>query len=72
MSSSVHIDNKSKDILFLGKGSTQGVDDTTSTAESKYHINFTQSKKRFVLSLNYNDSSRFLFVNDTDLFKTKD
>ena len=32
MSSSVHIDNKNKDILILGKGPTQGLDDTTLTA----------------------------------------
>ena len=33
MSSSVHIDNKKKDILILADGPTQGLDDTTSTAE---------------------------------------
>ena len=27
MSSSVHIDNKNKDILILGEGPTQGLDD---------------------------------------------
>ena len=32
MSSSVHIDNKNKDILILGEGLTQGLNDTTSTA----------------------------------------
>ena len=41
MSSSVHIDNKNKDILILGEGATQGLDDTTLTAEVKYPINFT-------------------------------
>ena len=30
MSSSVHIDNKKKDILILGKGPTQGFDDVNS------------------------------------------
>ena len=29
MRSSVHIDNKKKDILILGKGPTQGFEDTT-------------------------------------------
>ena len=29
MSSSVHIDNKKKDILILDKGPTKGLDDTT-------------------------------------------
>ena len=35
MSSSVHIDNKEKDILILGEEPTQGLDDTTLTAEAK-------------------------------------
>ena len=42
MSSSVHIDNKNKDVLILGDGPTQELDDTTLTAEVKYPINFTQ------------------------------
>ena len=53
MSSSVHIDNESKDILILGEGPTQGLDGTTLTGEARYLINFTQSGKRFVLSLLY-------------------
>ena len=36
MSSSVHIDNKKKDILTLGFGPKQGLDDTTLTAEAQY------------------------------------
>ena len=47
----MHIDNKKKDILILGEGPTQGFDDTTLTAEAKWSIIFTQSGKRFVLSL---------------------
>ena len=54
MSSSVHIDNKGKDILILGKGPTQRLDHTTLTAEATDPINFAQSRKRFVLSLHYN------------------
>ena len=74
LGSSVHVDNKVKDILVLGEGSTQGLDDTTLTAETKYPINFTQSGKRFVLSIHYNGSNSFLFVNDTkiDKFNVKD
>ena len=48
---SVHIDNKKKDILILGEGPTQGSDDTTLTAQAKWPIIFTESRKRFVLSL---------------------
>ena len=36
MSSSVHIVNKKKDILILGIGPTQGLDDATSTAETQH------------------------------------
>ena len=43
MSSSVSIYNKNKDILILGERPTQGLDDTTLTAEAKYPINFTQT-----------------------------
>ena len=74
MSPSVHINNKGKYILILGEGLTQGLDDTTLTAEVKYPINFTQLRKRVVLSLHYNGSNSFLFVNDTKIyqFKAKD
>ena len=37
MSSSVHIDNKNKDILILGEEPTQGLDDTT-LIEAKYPV----------------------------------
>ena len=49
LSSSVHVDNKNKDILVLGEGPTQRVDSTTLTAEAKHPINFTPPRKRFVL-----------------------
>ena len=74
MSSFVHIGNENKDILILGEGPTQGLDDTTLTAEAKHPINFTESGKRFVLRLYYNGSNSFLFVNATKIyqFKAKD
>ena len=62
MSSSVDIDNKNKYILILGEGPTQGLDDTTLTAEAKYPTTFIQLGK-IVLSLQYNGSNSFLFVN---------
>ena len=40
MSSSVHADNKKKDILILADGPKQGLDGTTLTAEKLYSINF--------------------------------
>ena len=71
MNSSVDVDNKGKDILILGEGPTQGLDDTTLKAEAKYPINFTQSGRRFVLSLHYNGSNSFLFVNATKYINSK-
>ena len=44
ISSSLHIDNKNKNIIF-GEEPTKGLDDTTLTADAKYPINFTQPRK---------------------------
>ena len=45
-SSSVHIDNKNEDILVLGKGQTQALDDTTMTAEARYSSYFSRLGKK--------------------------
>ena len=71
MISSVHVDNKGKDILILGEIPPQGLDLTTLTAETKCLINFTQSGKRFVLILHYNGSNSILFVNTTKVYQFK-
>ena len=42
MSSCVNIDYKNKDILILSERATQGLDNSTLTAEAKYSIKFTQ------------------------------
>ena len=41
MSSSMHIDNKNKDILILGEGPTHRLDDATLRTEARYPINST-------------------------------
>ena len=40
MSFSVHVDNKKKDTLILGKGPTQGLGKYSLTPEKMYSINF--------------------------------
>ena len=45
INSSGHVGNKNKDILILGEGTTQGLDDATLKAGGKYPINFAQSTK---------------------------
>ena len=66
MSSSIHIDNKGKDILVLGRGL-----ESILTAEKMYSINFTVTKKKFCLSLHYNRANSYLFVNGTEIIKFK-
>ena len=73
MSSSIHIGNKKKDILVLGRGPTQGLGSTLTT-EEMYSINFTVRKKKLCLCLQYNGANSYLFVNGTEIitFKAKD
>ena len=70
MSFSTHIDNKKKDILILGKGPTQGLEHTLA-AEKMNSINFTVTKKKFCLSLHYNEANSYLLVNGTEIYKFK-
>ena len=70
-SSTVHIDNKKRDILVLGEGATQGLDATTITAGAKYSINFSISQIKFCLSFHYYGSNSFLFVNATKYINSK-
>ena len=69
MSPSVHVDNKKKDILIIGKGPTQGLGENSLTAEKMYSINFMVKRKRFCLSLHYNGSNSYLFVDGTEIIK---
>ena len=71
MSSSVHVDNKGKDILILGKGPTQGLGEHSLTAEKMYSINFSKDNIKFCLSLHYNGANSYLFVNGTEIYKFK-
>ena len=67
MSSSIHIDNKKKDILVPGRGPTQGLESTL-TAEKTYSINFAVAKNNFCLSLHYNGANSYLFVNGRKIY----
>ena len=60
MSSSVHIDNKEKDVLILDKSPIQGLDDTTLTAETKHSVNFSRSHRKCCLSFHYDGCYSFL------------
>ena len=73
MSSSVHVDNKKKNILVLGKGPTQGLEHTL-IAKKMYLIKFTVAKNKFCLSFYCNGGNSYLFVNGAGInkFKAKD
>ena len=68
MSSFVHVDNKIENILVLREGPTEALYGNTGIAEAYYPISFTAPGKRFVLSLHYNGSNSFWFVNAVKMF----
>ena len=70
MSSSTKIDNRKKDILILGIGPTQGLEYTLS-AEKMYSFNFTKKNMKVCLSWHYNGVNSYLFVNGTEIIKSK-
>ena len=51
LSSSTHVNTKTRGILVLGKDFIQGIDNTTIYAEKMYLTNFTLANKNFCLSL---------------------
>ena len=71
MSCSVHGNNRTKNILALGKDFPQGLDNTTIYAEKLYSINFTKTNTKFCLSLHYNGHNSYLCVNGTEIHKFK-
>ena len=60
-----------KKVLILGEGLTQGLDGITLTAEKKYSINFTVSSRKLCLSLHFNETNSYLFVNGKEIIKFK-
>ena len=66
--------NWKNNFLVLGKGPTQGINDSTGSLEKKLSINFSKANKKYCLSLHYNSDESYLYVNTTGIckFKTKD
>ena len=70
-SNSIHATNKTQNILILGHGLTQKVNNTTISAEKMYSPNFSADNKIFCLSLHYNGENSYLFVNGKEVTKFK-
>ena len=68
---SIHSTNKKQNIYVLGNDFVQGINGTTIYAEKIYKTNFTQSNKKFVSLLHYNDSNSYLFVNGSQELQFK-
>ena len=62
--------DKEKDILVLEKGPIHRLEHTL-TGKKMYSINFTVTRKKFCLSLHYNGTNSYLFVNGTEIYKFK-
>ena len=71
MSFSAHATNKADHIYLMGDGLTQGINDTTLYVEKNYWRNFTDSGKKFIISLHYNGDESFYFVNGRQELKFK-
>ena len=67
MSFSVHATNR----YLMGEERTQDINDTTLYVEKSYYRNFTDTYKKFVLSLHYNGENSYLFVNGRQELKFK-
>ena len=68
---SVHATNRANNIYLMGKGFMQGINNTTIYAEKNFYRNFTNTGKKFVLSLHYNGDDSYLFVNGRQELKFK-
>ena len=56
-----------KYILVLAKDPTNGLDDTTITAEAKYYVNINKPRKKTCLNLYYNGANSFLYGNGVQI-----
>ena len=71
MSSFIHVNKKGKDVSILGQDPTQELGKHSLTTEKMYSVNFTDHRKKCCLSLRYNGTNSYLFVNGTEIIKFK-
>ena len=71
MSFSKHANNKANNIYIMGKDYIQKINDTTTYTEKMCYRNFTDTGKKFVLSLHYNGNNSYLYVNGNQELKFK-
>ena len=69
-SSSPHTDNRENNILVLGEGRIQGINDSTGAAEKK-SINFSKANTKCWLCLQSTGDDIYLYASKTDIYKFK-
>ena len=62
---------RKKDIVVLGKGPTQGLDDISKRQKINILLILQKKKKHFCLSVHFNGSNSFFFVNATEIYHFK-
>ena len=67
----MHDNGRNRYLLVLGEETTQVLDNATLSLEPKYHINFTEPEKRYVVSLLSNWSNSFLFASEVKCINLK-
>ena len=68
---SFHADNFKNKFLMLGEGPTFGISGNFGSPEKKFSINFSKANTKFCLSLPYNASNSYLFVNGKEILRLK-
>ena len=68
---SAHATIRANHIYLMGDGLMQGINDTTLYVEKNYWRNFTDSGKKFIISLHYNGDESYFFVNGRQELKFK-
>ena len=71
ISSSIHVDNKGKDILILLIDPRHGIGEHSLTEETIYLVSFTERNRKVCLSLHYNGVYSHLFFNGKEIHKFK-
>ena len=67
---SSHTYNRKNNFLILGKGATDGINNSTGAAK-KNSINFSKAKQKFSLRSHYNGDESYLYVNEVNTFNFK-
>ena len=68
---SAYVDNRTPNILIIGKGLADELDDTSLAAEVEYSVNITKSNKKNFLSLHHSKIHSFWFANGLIFYKFK-